>query len=159
MSVVIFEGQDIRWATLIAGGLGGVLAVLYLIAARSYDLGTIAQPGPGLYPLGVGAVMLIGGVGTALGSLRGAGESIPWPRGAALFRVGLLSTALIAFVVGFEGLGYPIVAAMLCFVAMQVCAYRSLPTRAVWSIVMSIGTYYLFTEVFGVLLSTGPLRL
>lgn len=48
-----------------------VLAVAYLGEAMRYPRGTMAQPGPGLFPLAVGALLLLASLATGLEA---------WPR-------------------------------------------------------------------------------
>lgn len=46
--------EKIFWSERIAHFVIGILSILIMILSTTYGLGTIAQPGPGLYPFAVG---------------------------------------------------------------------------------------------------------
>lgn len=145
-------------AALIGGLVGIVLGAVYLIQALQYPLGSLATPGPGAFPLVVGALMVVGGLGTAVGALRTReAKLIPWARGPALRRVLVLGLAAVAFVVFFRTVGYPVLAALLAFTAMQICSYRTLLIRVLASVAISAVTYLLFAQLLEMRLPLGVL--
>jgi len=140
------------------GIAGVVLGAGYLVQARQYPLGSPAAPGPGVFPLVVGALMVVGGLGTAIGALRRpAARPVGWPRGPALQRITLLGAAAVVFVVFLRSIGYPVVAALLAYTAMHVCGYRTVLARLVCAAVISAVTYWLLTGLLGLRLPPGIL--
>src|SRR5437588_4794227 len=72
----------------------------YLSVAVGYPRGTMAQPGPGLYAILVGGMMLetsAGAAAQAALALRASGEiEIPWPKSDGWVRMaGLMAGALV----------------------------------------------------------------
>jgi len=77
-----------------------LIVLFYLVEGRNYPLGSLGHPGPGLYPMLVGAMMLIATSMTVVEAGKGtnqAGISFDWPSGVGRWRV---------FTVVFAALGY-----------------------------------------------------
>ena len=48
--------------------IGGVLSVVYLAMAMKYPMGSLSRPGPRVYPLFVGILLLVSSLGIGLGA-------------------------------------------------------------------------------------------
>ncbi len=72
------RSPETRRDLLSAAGLA-VLAGAYLLANRGYPLDTLATPGPGIFPLAVGLLMLGLAVAQAVAALRAGGPRRPSP--------------------------------------------------------------------------------
>ena len=71
-----------RRDALSAAGLA-VLAVVYLVANRQYALDTLATPGPGVFPLAVGLLMLGLAACQAAVAMRSGAGAAPGDRARA----------------------------------------------------------------------------
>lgn len=133
-----------------------LLAVAYLAEAMRYPRGTMAQPGPGLFPLAVGALMLIAALGTGLEARsRKTWEEMDWPRGSDALRVlGVLAVSL-GYVLLLPRLGHPVAATLVTLVVLQMMQFRGWVVRLTLSLVIGLGSYYLFAVLLGVPLPTG----
>ena len=133
-----------------------LLAVAYLAEAMRYPRGTMAQPGPGLFPLAVGALMLIAALGTGLEvRSRKRWEEMDWPRGLDALRVLGVLAASLGYVLLLPHLGHPVAATLVTLVVLQMMQFRGWVVRLTLSLVIGLGSYYLFAVLLGVPLPTG----
>ena len=72
------RSPEARRDLLSAGGLA-VLAVAYLVANRAYPLDTLATPGPGVFPLAAGVLLLGLAAGQAVAAVRARPAGPPRP--------------------------------------------------------------------------------
>ena len=133
-----------------------LLAVAYLAEAMRYPRGTMAQPGPGLFPLAVGALLLIAALGTGLEARsRKTWEEMDWPRGLDALRVLGVLAASLGYVLLLPRLGHPVAATLVTLVVLQMMQFRGWVVRLTLSLVIGLGSYYLFAVLLGVPLPTG----
>jgi len=148
-----------RSGALTVAVLGGLLALLYLAKALTYGRGTLDDPGPGLYPIAVGLLFLIGAIGTAieasLDAGRGADDTVAWPTGAASWRMVALIAVSLAYVFLLPWAGHPVAAALVTLVALEVMGLQGWPLKIVLAAVAGIGSHWLFAVVLGVPLPRG----
>ncbi|HEU4368410.1 MAG TPA: tripartite tricarboxylate transporter TctB family protein, partial [Methylomirabilota bacterium] len=103
-----------RWC---AAGLG-LFAVGYLAAGRGYSLDTLAAPGPGVFPLAAGLVLLT----VAIWQFAAAGRQRPPDAPAAAPRPRtplVLAGALVLYAAAFPRLGFLVTSFALVFVAAR----------------------------------------
>ena len=133
-----------------------LLAVAYLAEAMRYPRGTMAQPGPGLFPLAVGALMLIAALGTGLEARsRKTWEEMDWPRGLDALRVLGVLAASLGYVLLLPHLGHPVAGTLVTLAVLQMMQLRSWVVKLTLSLVIGLGSYYLFAVLLGVPLPTG----
>ena len=133
-----------------------LLAVAYLAEAMRYPRGTMAQPGPGLFPLAVGALMLIAALGTGLEARsRKTWEEMDWPRGLDALRVLGVLAASLGYVLLLPHLGHPVAGTLVTLAVLQMMQFRGWVVRLTLSLVIGLGSYYLFAVLLGVPLPTG----
>lgn len=98
----------------VVAGLGGVLiGVLAIVEASGYPLGSGTRMGPGYFPLALGALMILLGLGVLFLEGRGiAAPDIPRPAWRGLLWI-LLSVAAFAFLVERFGLAPAVVASIM----------------------------------------------
>lgn len=146
-------------AALTVAVLGGLLALLYLAQGLTYGRGTRDDPGPGLYPLAVGALFLIGAVGTAIEAWLGRrgrrDERIEWPEGAARWRMVALVAVSLAYVFLLPWAGHPLAAGLVVLVALEVMGLRGWTLKVLLAGVAGIGSHWLFAVLLGVPLPRG----
>lgn len=142
---------------LIVGAVVAVLGLLYLAEARRYPWGTLAQPGPGVFPFLVGALLLAGAVGTALEAmLRRARSEIEWPRGPAGWRVLTLVVLTCGYILLLPYLGHPIAGSLVTFGVLQIMGLPRWWLRAGLAVAVAVASHYLFAGLLGVPLPAGP---
>jgi putative tricarboxylic transport membrane protein len=130
----------------------------YLAASLGFPLGSVAKPGPGFFPVGVGAFLCL--AAAALAVMRGRG-----PRAAAR-DPGLLAdargrvTATVAGLVGFCLLlpwaGYPTCAFLFVALLLRWLGGAGWPGVVITAAASALVTYYVFGVVLGVPLPAGP---
>ena len=90
--------QPYRLAVLVVCGVCVLFAGC--IFSRHFGIpGTLAAPGPGLYPMFVAALILIGALGTGIEAFnQKTDEALDWPQGAAARRVAIVLGAVIGYI-------------------------------------------------------------
>jgi hypothetical protein len=149
---------EARRDLLSAGGLA-VLAIAHLAANRAYPLDSLATPGPGVFPLAAGTLMLGAAVGQALAAMRTRPPAKPDSVGQTARRRVLTLMAVL--------IGYPIAAGAVGFLAASfavvLASSRLLGARDwIGSVVLALGVtaaaYAIFVVWLGVPLPAGSLR-
>jgi hypothetical protein len=130
---------------------GSVLSGLYLLETTRYSLGTLAQPGPGLFPLMVSGILLLGFVGMGIEALASASKAkVAWPTGAARRRVAAIASSCAAYAFSLPYLGHLIAGSLLALAVLHVMALRSWTVKVILSAGIGVGSYVLFGMVLGV---------
>lgn len=145
-----------RRAVMIFAGLGAVLSALYLLEGKRYSMGTPAEPGPGLFPLIVGGILLVGFVGTGIEALATApGAKVGWPAGPGRRRVAAIALSCGAYALALPFIGQMIAASLLALAVLHVMALRSWLLKVVLAVGIGVGSYVLFGRVLGVPFPSG----
>lgn len=145
-----------RPAIVTVAALGAVLAVLYLLEALRYGRGTLDDPGPGLYPLVVGALLLLGSIGAAVEVVVApSGDAVAWPVGAARGRMIALVAASLGYVLLLPYIGHPLAGTVVTLVALELMGQRGWPLKIGLALAVGLGSHYLFAVVLGVPLPRG----
>jgi putative tricarboxylic transport membrane protein len=141
--------------TLSASGL--LLGALYLGATLRYPRGALAQPGPGLYPLLLGTLLVIACLGIAAEVWAGRRdiEQAAWPRGEDRRRVLVILGASLGYVVSLQVLGHPAAGTMVLLVVFRVMGMRNWGLALALAAAMALGSQYLFGVLLDVPLPTG----
>lgn len=146
-----------RRGRLVLGAVGLVVAVGYTVESFLIPMGEFAQPGPGLFPRGVGIAFAVISVGVMVESAFGAGSGGPveLPRGEQLRLVALFAACTVGFALLLPLLGQ-YVAATLYLVAM-LRVLSDLPWWRVlaYGIVLGVGVSAFFVEVLMIQLPEG----
>jgi putative tricarboxylic transport membrane protein len=137
---------------IVALGLGG----LHLAGALQYGRGALAHPGPGIFPLVVAVLLLVGAAGTAVEAMLSRDDtSVGWPRGLAGARVVGLAAATGAYVVLLPMLGHPLGGGLLALTALRIMGLRPWWWSLVVATALAGASHYLFTVGLGVPLPAG----
>ena len=133
-----------------------ILGVFYLLTALQYPMGTARRPGPGLYPLLVACSLLASSVITALQARAGEIRvKVDWPRGGGRGRTVAILVALLAYILLLPGIGHPIAATIVVFIALQAFGEFRWPMRIGLALLLGWGSFYLFYNLLGVPLPGG----
>jgi putative tricarboxylic transport membrane protein len=115
-------------------------------------------------PIVVGVLLIGTAVLLAIDVLRGgrgeqeAGEDVDLAHGSDWKTLGLLVVAFVANILLIERLGWPVSGAVLFFGTTFALGSRHLIRNAIISIVLSVGTWYLFNLGLGIALPVGILK-
>ena len=142
-------------------GLGGIaLSVVYLPIAWGYGAGTLAQPGPGLFPGIAGVALLLTSVGVCIEACSGtlsakiAGK-FDLPRGRALRKVAGTVGALAAYMLLMPIVGNYIAASIFATLAIKSTTQFSWQRSAIEGALLAVLISAFFREVLGVRLEAG----
>jgi putative tricarboxylic transport membrane protein len=140
----------------ITAAVGSVLAIGYLIAGWDYSWGTMAEPGPGVYPLMAGLLMLAGAVGLGLEArLRRFRLDAPWPSGAGRWRVLAVLASGLGYALLLPYLGHPFAGTIVSLIVLRVMGLPRWPLCIGFAIAVGLGSYYLFAIILDVPLPVG----
>ena len=147
-----------RKATLATGITVFVLSLGYLLMSFQYDMGTANRPGPGLYPMCVGCVLLLCSAGTVVSTfLNPPAGTIEWPTGISRWKIIALLVVTLFYALTIEILGYIICTSIIVFVSVQVMGVRSWPLKIGLTLAMTILVYILFGIILNLPLPRGLL--
>lgn len=136
--------------------IGGVLSVVYLAMAMKYPMGSLSRPGPRVYPLFVGILLLVSSLGIGLGAKsKPASDQSEWPKGEGQWRMLAVLAASLIYVVALPYLGHLITSAGVMMVVLHVMGMRSWLLKIGLALVIGIGSLYLFSVILGVPLPRG----
>jgi putative tricarboxylic transport membrane protein len=142
--------------------IGGVVVADALSLADSV---TARGPvGPRVVPLVVGGLLLVTGVLLFVDVLRGGrgepegGEDVDLTGRSDWKTIGVLVAAFVANALLIEPLGWPVSGAILFFGSALALGSRHYVRDLVISVVLSVGTWYLFVLGLGVSLPVGVLK-
>jgi putative tricarboxylic transport membrane protein len=136
--------------------VGSVLAIGYLIVGWDYPWGKIAEPGPGVYPIAVGILMLAGAVGLGLEArLRRFRLETPWPAGAGRWRVLAVLASGLGYALLLPYLGHPFAGTLVALIVLRVMGLPRWPLCIGIAIAVGSGSYYLFGRILDVPLPMG----
>ena len=129
----------------------------YLAASLFFPFGTFAKPGPGFFPVGVGAFLCVAAAALVITGRRGrpAGAGIGLPADARA-RVMTTVAALAGFCLLMPWLGYPACAFVFVTLVMRRLGDSGWTSVLVTALVSALGSYYLFAVLLGVPLPRGP---
>jgi len=145
-----------RRAVVLVALVAFAFGCAYLAGALHYGRGTLAQPGPGIFPLCIAALVLIGAVGTALQAMRGEDDAAPeWPVGVAAIRVLGLAVTVTGYTVLLPFLGHLLAGGLLTLIALRIMGLRPFWWSLTLAILLTGVSYYLFTILLSVPLPTG----
>jgi hypothetical protein len=124
------------------GFAGFILAIglAYEVMALAMPHGKLGYPGPGFFPLVVGAFLSLAAAGCLVQALLGRGAAPPaagQPRGAAgaprrTYRAILLLGLMTAYGFALKPVGFPLAIFLFVLVAMRIFGYRRwLPALAI----------------------------
>lgn len=133
-------------------------SALYLAQALRLPPGSAAEPGPGLFPVLVGA-FLVAAAATFLAQAlrRPTAEGADAGPGTRR-RMGVLMAALVAFCLLLPWVGYSSAAFGLLVVLLRIFGQRRWSTTGLVALVMTLASYYLFAVLLGVPLPRGTWR-
>jgi putative tricarboxylic transport membrane protein len=142
---------------------GDIIASLFCIligaavmaGAARLRLGTPSEPQPGFFPFVSGVVLIVLCMILLLQALSGRGQGTE--AFGELWRPGILMTGLLIYSVVLDDLGYILATIILSAVVLRVLDTKAWLKLAGISLLLSIGTYFLFDRLLNVSLPGGIL--
>jgi putative tricarboxylic transport membrane protein len=133
-----------------------ILSLLYLGGAFGYPRGTMDQPGPGLYPIFVGILLVVASIGSIVTDLvKPAQGELEIPKGKDLGRVLTVLGGGAAYVLLLPYAGHLLSAMLVVFIVLHAMGLSSWPMKIGFTIVLAVGSYYLFDILLMVPLPRG----
>ena len=136
-----------------AFGLGVfALGAIYLLLGRGLAMQTLNGPGPGVFPVVVGAALLATGVLAAWrpGTIVMAGAQARAARNATR----IVFAALVVLCLVFQGVGYPVSGVLLMTAVLRAFKASWFYALAI-SALSVLATYLVFVTLLGLKLPTG----
>lgn len=128
-----------------------VLGLLYLWGALEYSLGTLAQPGPGLFPLFIGFLLLLSSIGSLISHLSAPVEGrLEFPKRKELGRVLAVVGGTVAYVVLLPIIGHILGSILTVFIVLHSMGLPSWGLKIGLAIAVSLGSFYLFDIILQV---------
>ncbi len=144
-----------RGYLIILGG-GGILGLAYLAGALGYPWGSMAQPGPGLYPFVVGILIVISALGAGLEArVRRLRVRAVWPKGRDRWRVLAVLGSSLAYLLLLPYLGHAFNGTLVALVVLHFTGLRRWTLKIGLALGIGLGSYYLFSSVLNVPLPAG----
>lgn len=139
--------------------LGFLLAsAAYLATSLSIPVGTVAKPGPGFFPVGVGVFLCVAAGALVLTRGRGlaAGGGLGSLPADSRARVGVTMLGLVGFCLLLPWVGYPICAFLFVVLLLRRLGGGSWPGVVITAALSAALSHYLFGVLLGVPLPRGP---
>ena len=135
-----------------------VAAIGALLAWRATSLSSWGtdMSGPGLFPFGLGLLLLALGGGLAVQARLGfrvrTGE---WPDAGGWLGIAKITAGVLLYAALLESWGFLAVTAALALVLLRFVWRRPWPSSLLFAVMTAVGFYTLFTVVLGVALPSG----
>ena len=140
---------------MVAGVFGIFLGFAVMIGATRLHLGTPHEPQPGFFPFVAGAILAVLCGILLVKALIGRGQGTE--AFGELWRPVVLMAGLFVYSVVLDVLGYVVATVILAGVILRVLDTKTWWKVAVLSLLLSIGTYFLFDRLLDVSLPGGIL--
>jgi putative tricarboxylic transport membrane protein len=137
----------------------GLLAVsgVYLAAALTFPFGSVARPGPGFFPVGVGVFLCLVAAALVVVVLRGpAIATAPSVEAGAAGRVLATVAGLVGFCLLMPWIGYPTCAFLFVALLLRRLGGAGWFSAVATATLSALVSHYVFGVVLGVPLPAGP---
>lgn len=137
----------------IAGGFLLLIALLYLLEARSFETDFIADPiGPKAFPFVLGAVL----VGLSIGLTVGRGAETSWPSRSLWWRWAVVIATLLIYAAILNPLGF-VISTTLLLVTLSLLFGGRFARSLIFAVVFSAATYLVFRWLLALSLPPGTI--
>jgi putative tricarboxylic transport membrane protein len=131
------------------------IATVFTVGGIRLEIGTPTEPQPGFFPF-LGGITLIILAGILL--FQGwQGKSSGTQAFGKLWGPLILTAGLVAYVAALETAGYIIATTILSAVVLQILGTKSFWVMSAISIILGVGSYFIFDGLLGVPLPVGVL--
>jgi len=139
------------------------MGVVYLLMGLRYPVGTTANPGPGLYPLFVGGLLLVSSVAGGLEIFRAARADVGRQRecaplwGKHAWRLVTIVLTMGVYIIILPYAGHMFGGIIVTFAALQAVGLIRWYTKLILTLFIPVGSFLLFDTILGVSLPKGIL--
>lgn len=146
-----------RRGRIVLGVIGLVVAIGYTVESFLIPMGELAQPGPGLFPRGVGIAFAAISAALIIESAFGAnaGGPVELPRGDRLRLVALFGGCTVGFALLLPILGQYVAATLYLIVVLRVLSELAWWRVLAYGVALGVGVSAFFTEVLMIRLPGG----
>lgn len=146
-----------RAGRMLVGLIALIVAIGYLVQSLGMPQGTLESPGPGMFPVGVGAVaVLISLLVIAEGALGiGTKGSVNLPTGFERRQVLIFMGTLVGFILLLPLAGQYLAASIYVIVTLKFLGKLSWIRSILVGVLLGAGVSYLFAEVLDIPLPAG----
>ena len=130
-----------------------MVGVLLMLESQIYPIGSMLGMGPGYFPLIVGALMALVGLGLVVQAFLRTGEKVPRP---ALKPLALVTVSLFVFAVTLDRLGLALSTVILIVLSRIASAQSTVRGTIVLSVVMVALAILIFHTVLDLPLKLWP---
>jgi putative tricarboxylic transport membrane protein len=141
----------------IAGATLSLFAVWVIWESQKLPLGTLRQPGPSFFPLLLALLLVIFGV--VIAATGGRTERFRVLRWTELPHACGILTACIFSALALERLGYRLTVLLVLFFLLKIVEKKGWLTTALFALVVSFGSFFIFYTFLRVPLPLGPWRI
>jgi putative tricarboxylic transport membrane protein len=137
-----------------------LIVLFYLVEDRNYPVGSLSHPGPGLYPMLVGAMMLIATSVTILEAAKDKnqmGVSFDWPSGVGRWRVVTVVFTAFCYIFLLDYVGDLVVGFAASLAITWVMGLKTIWKAVVVGLVLTVLFHLVFPYFLGVPLPQGSL--
>ncbi len=137
-----------------------LFAIFYLDTAVHQPLGTRSQPGPGVYPILVGLLMLGSSLGLALQAMRARHATqapFEWPTGTAGWRMLAVAGASAGYILLTPYLGDALAGIGAMLLVLRVMGMRRWLVACALAVGMALAFHYVFVVLLSIPLPRGVL--
>lgn len=134
-----------------------VFALVYLAGSISLSVGTVAQPGPGFMPAGIAFGLLMAAGINVYKAFRMGKEKT---EGDSWLKIEPMGIAVILFVypIILRPLYFIIATFLVLFILLRLMKFKSLLVSFLTAIFATLISFYLFSNVLGVVLPSGAIE-
>jgi putative tricarboxylic transport membrane protein len=149
--------DPLRRGRIVVGAVGLLVAIGYTYESFLIPMGDFAQPGPGLFPRGVGIAFAVISVIVMLEAVlsENAAGTIDLPRGEQLRLVLIFGGCTVAFALVLPILGQYIAATIYLIVMLRVLSELGWLRIVAYGVVIGVGVSAFFIEVLMIRLPQG----
>ncbi len=154
------EGAPVKAHDIVFTGFILAAGVVYEVMALWMPRGRIGQPGPGYFPVIVGAFLVLTAAGCVIQAClarRPAGAVAPPPASRQIGKVWTLIVCLILYALAVQPVGFPIALLVFLVASMRVFGYQRWPMMLGISAVLTAVSYLTFVVWLKVPLPLGIL--
>lgn len=146
-----------RRGRIVLGAIGLVAAIGYTVESFLIPVGELAQPGPGLFPRGVGIAFAVISAALMVESAFGAnaGGPVEVPRGDQLRLVALFGGCTVGFALLLPLLGQYVAATLYLIAMLRVLSELAWWRVLAYGVALGVGVSAFFIEVLVIRLPEG----
>jgi tripartite tricarboxylate transporter TctB family protein len=143
-----------RRGGIVIAGLLALTGLVFVWQASLLDLGKIGLPGPGFFPLALGALLVVCSIVIGVGCWRASPEGEPAELGHP--HVLIAFAALLMVPVLFDTLGAYLTLGLFTAALLVFVARLSLLLTAVWTVLGMAACWLVFEVLLGLTFPSGP---